>query len=165
MRAAGNLQDGTQRAGQFNGAQVLALNVLDQGRESRLGIGQKPHDGGHALQAGMLGRTPAALAGNNFVAGFGVPFACQRPHQHRLNNSLGPYRFRQLGNALGVHGLARLKTSRPQQVQRQFLKLAGGRRLRLARSEQRFKTASQAPVGSGHYSASPRRIISPERAT
>ena len=59
-------------AGLFQGAQVLALHVLDQGRREQLVAGQARDDDGHLAQPRQPGRPPAALAGDQREAAPGA---------------------------------------------------------------------------------------------
>jgi hypothetical protein len=69
-----------KRAGLLNGIKVLSLNVFDQGDFKRQLLGHIAEHGGHVLQAGPLGRTPAALAGNKLKA------CAQRTKDQRLDD-------------------------------------------------------------------------------
>ena len=65
----------------FDGIEVLALNVLDDGDLDRLLVGQRPNDDRHLVQVRALGGAPAALAGNDLVA----VATFERPHDERLH--------------------------------------------------------------------------------
>ena len=70
----------------------------------------------------MLGRPPAAFAGDYLVTGLRIAIPIDRSHQHRLNDALGPYGFGQFCDALRIHRLPGLEPSRLQEVERKFLK-------------------------------------------
>ncbi len=58
--------------GPFDRVQVRPVDVLDQGQLGLLGGVDPPEQGGQAGEAGQLGRPPAALAGDEFVAARGL---------------------------------------------------------------------------------------------
>ena len=62
-------QQTLDRLGLLERVQVLALDVLDQRLRDDGGVRNLPHHGGHGREAGHLGGAPAALAGDDLVAG------------------------------------------------------------------------------------------------
>ena len=65
-----------------HGVEVLARHVLDQRGLQALRLGLVPDDRGHRLQAGLPGRPPAALAGDQLVA-----TVAQRADDQRLDDA------------------------------------------------------------------------------
>ena len=51
----------------FDGVQVLSLNIFDEGHFSELEVGGSAHIGGHALQAGFYGGAVASLTRDNLI--------------------------------------------------------------------------------------------------
>ena len=70
--------------GLLEGVEVGALEVLDQGQLEGLGRRDVTDHGRDLVQARELRGPPAALAGDESVVG---PVA---PHEHRLDDALGP---------------------------------------------------------------------------
>jgi hypothetical protein len=62
------LDQALECASLFNGVQIFALKVLNQGELERLLISDFPHQDGDTEQAGTLRCPPAALPGNEFVS-------------------------------------------------------------------------------------------------
>ena len=114
-------------AGLFEGVEVFPLDVLDEGHRQRRLVGDVPHQAGHLGEAGDLGGTPAAFAGDDFVAlcveepALG-PF--QAPHQDRLHHALGLDRGGELFEGARVHAGTGLVSAR--------LQLGGGQGLQFA---------------------------------
>ena len=117
--------------------EVLADDVLDQRHLQPLGPLGLADDRRHLLEAGLLGRAPAALAGDQLVAAVG-----EGADEQRLDDAAGLDRRRQAAERLGVEALARLVRVRLDQVD----SAARGARRR------------RPPAASGRIAARPRPI-------
>ena len=70
--------------------EVRALHVLDEGELGSLLVAEIAHDDRHRVQAGLLGRPPAALAGDDLeAAALGVGAGDDRLQQTLLADRLG----------------------------------------------------------------------------
>ena len=92
-----------QRVGFLERIQILALDIFDQGDRDCGTIIHLPHHYRNVLQAGQLGGTPAALAGDDFVVS-----AADGAHHDRLDHTLRTNGIGQVFQALVVHVDARL---------------------------------------------------------
>src|ERR1017187_855928 len=88
--------------GGFDGVQILALDVLDQGDFEQTVVGDFADNNRHRLIASQFGGTPTALTGDQLIA-------CTRPADHqRLDNAVGADGLRQFGQALTLKHAPRL---------------------------------------------------------
>jgi hypothetical protein len=94
--------------------EVLALDVLDQRHGQRGFVRDMPDQGRHLAQACHLRRSPAPLAGNDFVT-----VIADRAHKDRLHEPLHPDRRRQFFERSRVHLRARLVFPGLQAIDRQ----------------------------------------------
>ena len=69
----------------FDGIEVVALQVFDEGRGHRVRIGQGPNEDGNVMQAGRLRCAPAAFAGDDLIEALVLGM---RPNQERLQYAL-----------------------------------------------------------------------------
>ncbi len=72
----------------FQRIEILALDVLDERHRDSGIVGHATDDGGNGLQARDLRREPAALTGNDLVAGCTGCSSGQRPHDDGLDHAL-----------------------------------------------------------------------------
>ena len=72
--------------GLLNGAQIRALDILDQRQFMRLAIAHLTDDRRHHMKLGKLRCTPAPLTGYQLVA---ILRTFLWPHQNGLHKSLG----------------------------------------------------------------------------
>ena len=89
--------------GLFERAQLLALDVLDQGQLEQAVVGHVTHDDRDRGQACLLGGAPAPLAGDDLEPG------AQAAHEDRLHHPALADGRGQLAQARGIHGRARLE--------------------------------------------------------
>ncbi len=107
-----------QRPRLFQRVQVFALDVLDERHRDRRLVRYLPDDGRDLLQTRHLGRTPAALAGNDFILDAAAPL--DGPRNDRLHDALGPDRAGQVLERILANIHARLVLAALQQVDRQL---------------------------------------------
>ena len=82
--------------------EILALDILEQGDFERLGVAEIADDRRNFVQARLLRRAPAALAGDDLEA------MAVRTHDDRLDHAARGDRLRQFGQRFLVEGSARL---------------------------------------------------------
>ena len=90
----------------FDGVEVGALHVLDDGKLENFFVGEVARDDRNGVQAGLLRRAPAPLAGDDLVAALG------RAHDDRLHEALGADRLGELGQLVLAEVLARIEPAR-----------------------------------------------------
>jgi len=99
-----------ERAGQVQGAQVFAHDVLDQGQLPHLAVVHRALNAGNLGQAGDLRGLPAALASSDLVAVAGFT------HGERLQDAVRADRGGQPLKGSPVEGRARLRGGGVEQV-------------------------------------------------
>ena len=128
--------------------EVLAHHVLDEGERERLALIGAAHDCGHGLEASLIGRTPAALAGDDLVAAVG-----RRAHDDRLHDAVLLDRPCEVVERVLVEGPARLARVRLHLINRQ--RYEG--RLAACGIQQGVESASESS-GSSHAQPPPGRV-------
>ena len=98
--------------------QLLARHVLDQAEEQRLAVVRLADERGHGRGSRLLGRAPAALAGDQLV----TPRRA-RADEHRLDDSLHADRVGERRGGFGVEASPRLPRVRVDLLDRQVREL------------------------------------------
>jgi hypothetical protein len=89
VRQAEFLDQPQQRPRLFQGVEVLALNILDEGHGHGGFVGHVANDRGNVCKPRHLGRAPAPLAGDDFIAlRFAGIAAPDGAHQDGLHEAL-----------------------------------------------------------------------------
>jgi hypothetical protein len=127
--------------GLLQGAQVLALDVLDQGLGEGGPVVGRPHHGRDLAQTYPLGRSPAPFTGDE-----GIAAVVESSHHHRLKNPHLTYRGGQLLQRVLVEvhpGLVGVGDDLLDPQSAELLVLVAAR-------DQRLEAASQAGSPGGH---------------
>ena len=132
----------------FEWIQVLALDVFDERHRNGCIVLNVTHDRRYLLQPCHLGCTPAALAGNDFIALRCAIFFLQRPRNYGLHHTLGLYRRSQILQRILADIIAWLILPALQQIERDILECVhlmpgDGGCLIDGLAEQRIECASQ----------------------
>ena len=124
----------------FEGVEIGALDVFDDGDFQRLAIAGFDNEDRHFVQAGALGGAPAALAGDDLV---GVGDARDRPHEDGLDDAALADRGGELVEFVVGEGFARIARVGAQEFDR------------------RLASAAARAAGVGSWPASPSRAAKP----
>src|SRR5579885_697790 len=121
LRVAELLHEPAVALGFLERAQILALDVLDEGDFERFAVLEFADDDRDFVELCHLRRAPAPLAGDDLV---GVRRLRMAPHEKRLQHALLADRLGERLQRLLVEALARLEAAGPHEIDRHRLRLA-----------------------------------------
>ena len=132
LREVELLEETRVRPRLLDGAEILALQVLDERDLARLRIVIGAHDGGDLREPRELRRAQAALARDELIAALG-----QTAHEDGLQDTVGPHRLLELLHRRLIELRTRLEPVRADVADGELLDLALLRRHLRAFAEQR----------------------------
>jgi hypothetical protein len=115
--------------------EILARDVLDEREEERVPVVALPYERGNRRESCRLGRAQTALAGDQLPAS-----PVQRPHDDRLDETLGAHGLGELRDPHGVEAAAWLAAVRLDRAQRELDELGGRGRP----ADEHLETATEA---------------------
>src|SRR6185437_5703355 len=105
--------------GFFNGVEICALNIFDDGDFERLGVVHVAYDDRHLVELRHLRGAPAPFAGDDFI---GIGLAANRARQNRLQHALLSDGIGKIVELVRREALARLQFVRAQKRDRKSVR-------------------------------------------
>ena len=144
------LDEPPETLGFLDRVEILPLKIFDQRGRHRIDVGQCADQHRHLVQAGLLGRPPAAFAGDDLIL---LGMLRMRPRQQRLQDAPCTDGVDQFSEAVGAEAGARLERPGLQAIDRQSTDARRGVIARTLRNVSHERRKAPAEAGRRGHAA------------